>query len=382
MSATSRRFAAVPRSGIRTVLERAARVPGAVRLDAGDPCFATPAHIVEAALRAAAAGRTHYTPSAGVAPLRELIAAKLAARNGIACGADDVVVTAGACGGLFVAMLVLLDAGDEVLVPDPGWTGYPTLAASLGARAVPYRLDAGRGFALDLDEVAARIGPRTRAIVLNSPSNPTGAVLEPAAIEALVELAQRNGVWLLSDEAYEDVVFEGEHRSPAATGAGNVVSVFTLSKSYAMTGWRIGYVAAPGGLAASVARAQEAVASCVSSVSQAAAEAALAGPQDAVAEMREAYRSRRDEAVAQLAGAGLAPLPPRGAFYLLAATGGEDDALFAQRLLDEHEVAVVAGSAFGAGGRGSVRVSLCVERERLATGLERLVAALRPRALA
>jgi aspartate/methionine/tyrosine aminotransferase len=360
-------------------MDLALELPDAIRLEIGDPDFATPAHIVDAAAEAARNGFTHYGPSIGLASLRELIAAKLSERNGFGCRPDEVVVTTGACGGLHACLLALLDPGDELLVPDPGWTTMVPMSIAAGVTPVGYALDRSRGFALDPDAVEARIRPRTRAIIVNSPSNPTGAVAGRDALAAVLELAARHGLWLISDECYEELVFDTEHVSPAALGERErVISVFSFSKSYAMTGWRVGYAAAPPPVARLIAKAQEPLVSSASTVSQKAAEAALLGPQECVAEMREAYRRRRDGATAQLDAAGVEYVRPGGAFYLMVdvSAGGESAQEFAQRLLVEHGVAVVPGDAFGSLGAGMVRVSLAAADELIERGLDSLAAAL------
>jgi aspartate/methionine/tyrosine aminotransferase len=362
-------------------MELALQLEDVVRLEIGDPDFATPAHIVEAAAEAARAGFTHYSPGVGLATLRDLIAEKAHGRNGLVCTADEVAVTTGACGGLFSTFLALLDPGDEVLVPDPGWTTVVPMALATGVTPVPYRLDRAADFALDPEAVEARVGPRTRAILVNSPSNPTGAVATRSALEDVVEVAGRHGLWVVSDECYEDIVFEGEHTSPAALGdRERVVSVFSFSKSYAMTGWRVGYVVAPPEVVRAIVKAQEPVVSSASTVSQKAAEAALLGPRDAVDAMRAAYRARRDLALSLLDERGVGYARPQGAFYLMVdvAAAEEPSEAFALRLLRERHVAVVPGSAFGEGGEGMVRVSLAASADAIRLGLDRLAAELRP----
>jgi len=376
---TSDRIARIPRSGIRGIMELALQLEDVVRLEIGDPDFGTPAHIVDAAAAAAHAGFTHYSPGVGLASLRGLLAEKVSARNGFGCAPEEVAVTTGACGGLFSSFLALLDPGDEVLLPDPGWTTMTPMALAAGVMPAPYRLDRARAFALDPDEVEARVGPRTRAVVVNSPGNPTGAVATREALEAVLELAARHGLWVVSDECYEDIVFEGEHVSPATLGdRERIVSVFSFSKSYAMTGWRVGYLVATPEVVRAIVRAQEPVVSSASTISQKAAEAALSGPRDAVDAMRDAYHRRRDAALAQLDGLGLRYARPGGAFYVMVdvASAGEPSETFALRALREHRVAVVPGSAFGEGGEGMVRVSLAASEEAIAAGLERLAAAL------
>jgi aspartate/methionine/tyrosine aminotransferase len=353
-------------------MDLALALPDAIRLEIGDPDFATPAHVVDAAAAAARAGFTHYAPGAGLSSLRGLIAEKVSAQNGFASSASQVVVTTGACGGIHAALLTLLDPGDELLVPDPGWTTYVPMAHAAGVRVVPYPLDRSAGFALDVDAVEERLGPRVRAVVINTPGNPTGAVASRSALERVLSLTASRGLWLISDECYEDLVYEGEHFSVAALGdAEHVVSAFSFSKSYAMTGWRVGYAVAPASVAPLLARAQEPLVASASTVSQKAAEAALTGPQDVVGEMRDTYRRRRDRAVALLDSAGVGYVRPAGAFYLMVDVGGPGDA-FAERLLRERRVAVVPGGAFGAEAADMVRVSLAAADEAVETGLERL----------
>jgi aspartate aminotransferase len=377
--ATSARLARLPRSGVREIMDIALGLPDAIRLEIGDPDFTTPSHIIDAAAEAARAGFTHYTSSSGLPSLRALIADRSASEYGIACSADDVVVTTGACGGIHAALLAVLDPGDELLVPDPGWTTYVPMALAAGVVPVGYRLDPANGFAIDPAEIERRVTPRTRAIVVNSPGNPTGAVAARDVLIATMEVAARHGLWVISDECYADLVFEGEHVSPASfADPERVLSAFSFSKTYAMTGWRIGYIIAGGGLAPMIAKAQEPVVSSASTISQKAAEAAISGPQDCVDGFRDAYRRRRDLALVQLDAAGVPYVRPGGTFYLMvdvsAAPDGRDG--FARRLLLEHGVAVVPGSAFGDGGAGMVRVSLAAADEKVVEGLTRLCAAL------
>ena len=378
----SDRIERLPRSGIRAVMEQALRLPDAVRLDIGDPDFATPTHIVDAAAQAARDGFTHYSPGVGLESLRTLVARKVTERNGVPCTPECVAVTTGACGGLYSTFLALLDAGAEVLLPDPGWTTLVPMAIAAGATPVPYRLARGDdGFAVDLAALEARIGPRTRAVVVNSPSNPTGGVESRETLAGLLELAERHGLWLVSDECYEELTFERGHVSPASlAGLDRVVSIFSFSKTYAMTGWRVGYAIASPEVVRALVKAQEPVVSSASTISQKAAEAALLGPQDVVAEMRDEYRRRRDLALARLEAGGVGYARPSGAFYVMAdvADAGESSERFAHRLLRDTHVAVVPGSAFGAGGEGMVRVSLAAAPETIETGLERLVSLLQP----
>jgi aspartate aminotransferase len=368
-----------PHSGIREMATLARAVPDVLNLGVGDPNFGTPAHVIEAAAQAGRDGFTKYTPSDGFATLRELIAEKARARNGLDASTEQVVVTTGGCGGLFTSLLVLLDPGDELLLPDPGWANYPPMAHVLRAVPVLYPLDPSHGWAPDLDALEARITPSSKAMVVNSPGNPTGAVYDRDVLAGILELARAHDLWVISDECYDEIVFDGRHVSAATVAEPDrILTVFTFSKTYAMTGWRLGYVVAPLAVAPALAKAQEPVVGNASSISQKGAEAALTGPQDCVADMCAAYRERRDAAVALLDAAGVGYVRPRGAFYLMVDVSPAGDALsFARRLLAEQHVSVVPGSAFGPGGEGWVRVSLCVDPETLTAGLDRLCAAVR-----
>ncbi len=364
-----------PHSAIRTVGQLARSIPGALRLESGDPDFGTPEHVIAAAASAARAGYTHYGPSAGIDSLREAIAAKATERNGFDCHPEQVVVTAGACGALYTTLATLVDPGAEVLIPDPGWSNYPAMLHVLGARMVGYTLDASRGWAPDLGALEAAITDRTRAILVNSPANPGGAMLGLDDVRALCDIAARHDLWLISDECYDEIVFEGIHHSLAAHGdPDRIVSIFSFSKTYAMTGWRIGYLAAPVQVAGAIARSQEPVYSCAATLTQKAAEAALLGPQDIVVTMRDAYRARRDRAMRMLDAAGVRYVRPEGAFYLMAAVpDGETSLQYAERLLQEQAVAVVPGSAFGPHGEGYIRIALSVADGVLDEAIARIV---------
>lgn len=376
----SSRLAGVPRSGIRQIMELAAGRPDVIRLEVGEPDFDTPPHVVEAANKAARAGYTRYTSSRGLPELRGAISDKLARVNGITADPDtDVVVTAGAANGLLVALAATVDPGDTVLLPDPGWPNYQAMTRTLGLRAATYRLHKDAAFQPDLDEVRRLTRELdVRAIVLNSPGNPTGGILPAATLEGLLDLADELGLVVLADECYDEIVLDGASRAARAVHPGErVVSIFSLSKTYAMTGWRIGYLTGPAPLVGDIARLQEAWLSCCSAPVQKAAQAALTGDQTVVAEMVAAYRGRRDHALAVSDDADLVTYPPRGAFYLLVDLGpGVDGEAFARRLLDEGGVAVAPGGTFGAESRQMVRVSLAADRQQIETGLRTLAAVL------
>jgi len=361
-------------------MELASRREGVLHLEVGEPDFQTPPHIVEAAARAAADGYTKYTPNRGLPSVVEAICEKLARRNGVAAEPEHVVVTSGAVGAIMGALIALVEPGEGILLPDPGWPNYEMMAAVIGAHTVAYPLEAANGYEPDLErlaDLAAR--PGAKAIVVNSPGNPTGAVWSRETIERVVEIASAHGLYVVSDEVYEEIVFEGEHVSPATFDEdGRVITVSGVSKTYAMTGWRVGYLAASPEIAGLVAKVQEPLVACAASVSQRAAEAALTGPQDCVVTMRDAYRSRRDVAVATLGGHGLLVSEPRGAFYILADVGRatEDTYAFARALVEEHALAVAPGATFGPGGRGLVRLSLASATEVIEEGIARLAIAV------
>lgn len=367
----------VQRSGIREVLALAVTRPGLVRMEIGEPDFPTPAHVRAAAAEAAERG-SGYVQSAGTPRLVEAVRRRLAERAGLEVEPSRVVVSQGAGQGLAAVFAALVSPGDQVLVPDPAWPNYEMQVTLLGGVPVRYRVEPG---ADEHDVVATlerAIGERTRAVVVNSPSNPTGDCWSPEVVAAVVDLARSRGVLVISDEVYDEVLFEGGAARAVSHGPDDVVGVYSLSKTYAMTGWRVGYLALPRWLAPTVAQMQEPLLSCVSSVTQAAAVAALEGPQDVVAEMVAAYRTRRDAVLAQLTAAlGPAPggrplLTPAGAFYVVLPLADGVDSRLAALDLVEHGVGVAPGSAFGDVLRSSVRLSLASSVDDLRVGVSRL----------
>ena len=363
------------RSGVRVLMEMAARYPDCIHLEVGEPDFPTPAHIVDAAYKAAREGFTKYTSNAGFPSLREAIAAKVRRENRFACTPDQVVVTPGAVAALAIAVLTVAGRDDEVLIPDPGWPNYQAITALAGARAVRFTLHADRGFQPDLGEIEALVTPRTKAILVNSPGNPTGGVFTREVAEGLMGLAARRDLYVVTDEVYEAFVFEGEHVPLGQLDSdGRVLSVLGFSKTYAMTGWRLGYLVATTELAARAASLLEPFASCASSVSQKAGEAALLGPQDCVRQFRDAYRARRDLVRDALAGTDLLAAVPRGAFYAMldVSRTGATAMDFAKALLEKERVAVTPCESFGPHGAGRVRVSFATADHLLKEALARI----------
>jgi aspartate aminotransferase len=365
----------LPRSGIREVMDLAFGRPEVIRLEIGDPDFPTPSHIVEAAARAAADGATHYGPNVGLPFLRAALAEKLDTRNNLVVPPEQVIVTQGATQGLFVALTTLAQAGQAVLLPDPGWPNYVMMARLLGLDPVPYPLTTATGFLPDVAVLAELVTPRTRVLVINSPSNPIGTVADRRRVEELAEFARQHDLWLISDECYDEIVFDAGCTSPALFAPERTVAVYSFSKTYAMTGWRIGYAAVPAGVAGPMARCQEAILACVSTPTQHAAHAALTGPQDCVADMRESYRARRDLVAGLAKDARISMPTPAGAFYGWLDIGPARPGAareFAFRLLAEERVAVAPGTAFGPSGEGYVRLSLAASEGDLAEGMRRI----------
>jgi aspartate aminotransferase/aminotransferase len=356
-------------SGIRQIMNLALTMEGVLHVEVGEPDFPTPAHIVAAAHQAALEGYTRYTANAGLLSLREALAAKIERFNGLRVTPDHITVSSGAVSALMVAMAALVEAGDEVLLPDPGWPNYEMMVRTLGAAPVHYRLEPQRGFLPDLNLIEHRITSHTKAIIVNSPSNPTGAVFPEDTVADLVHLAEIHDLWVISDEVYEQIIFEGVHISPARFDHdGRVISVFSFSKAYAMTGWRVGYMVTPPLVTDVANRLQEPFISCACAVSQKAAEAAILGPQDCVEQMRLAYQQRRDLVVSLLKEYGMFTYIPHGAFYAMVdiSRATEDSYDFAQHMLLAHRVAVAPGETFGPSGRGLIRISLCTGKETLA----------------
>jgi aspartate aminotransferase len=365
--------AAVPPSGIREIAHLVAGRTDVLHLEYGEPDFNAAPHVVAAAAAAAEAG-ARYTPTPGPLPLRAALAEKLAAVQGLTYAPEQVVVTAGGAQALAAVFAACVEPGDEVMVPDPGFPNFAMLAALHGARVVPYPLHPAAGFRPDPDGMRALLTPRTKLLVLNSPSNPTGAVLPAGDVQRIVESAAANGTLVLSDEVYDQLIFDGEPTAAATYAPEWVVGVYSFSKSYAMTGWRLGYLAAAGEIAAVIARLQEPLISCTSALAQAGAMAALTGPDDALRQMRDAYRRRRDLVVAGLAAAGVDVPTPEGAFYCMFPLADGVDSRLAALALIEDGVACAPGSAFGAVARSHLRLSLAAADSVLSDAVQRLTA--------
>ena len=367
---------AVPPSRIRELMALADAMPGVLHLEAGIPDFSTPRFILEAAAEAAGGGFTTYTPNAGLRSLRGLLLQKVREENNLDVGIDSIVVTHGATGGLALLLPTLADAGEEILIPDPAWPDYEMLLIAAGIRPRRYPLCPEKGFQPDLGELEDLVVHQTKALLINSPANPSGAVFPRESMLALYEFAREHDLYLISDEVYEHILFDVEHVSPAQFDTdGRVISVFSFSKEFAMTGWRIGYVVAPPSIAEVMTRLQEPYYSCANSVAQKAAEVALLRGKEVRQSMVVAYRQRRDIALAMLPEE-LVLHEPQGAFYLLLDVSPcpvADGYAFARALLGEKRVAVAPGPAFGEVTKQAIRVSLCAAERELVRGLERIL---------
>jgi aspartate aminotransferase len=351
-------------SGIRKCFEGAA--PGSVNLGLGQPDFDTPSHIKRAAIEAIEKGLCGYTPNCGVPELRAALAKKFWVENNIRCSPEEIMVTSGASEGLFLVISTLVDKNDEVLVGDPSFLSYAELTKLVGGKPVSIPLD--EKLRLSPEAIEERITDKTRLIIVNSPANPTGSVQTADQMRSIAEIAEDKDIAILSDEVYEHFIYRGEHISPGQF-SDNVITVNAVSKTYAMTGWRLGYLAAKGSALEQLLKVHQYVQACASSISQAAALAAITGPQDCVAQMRDEFKSRRDLLVKGFREMGLDLIEPEGAFYLFPRVG-DGDAVAAA--LGKAGVIAVPGSAFGPGGKEHIRISYASSRSQLLEALRRM----------
>ena len=350
-----------------------------INLGGGEPDFDTPPHIVDAALEAIRQGHTHYVSSAGLRELRAAIADKLREENGLEFDPDaEIIVTPGAKLALFAAIMATVDEGDEVLILDPAWVSYVPCVQLAGGVAVHVPLSTEDGFRVTDAKLRQKLTPRAKLLILNSPSNPTGRVFTRQELETIAKVALENDLLVLSDEIYEKILYDGhEHISIGSLPdmLDRTIVINGFSKAYAMTGWRLGYVAVKGPLAKEMLKVQQHSATCASSFTQYAGIAALAGPQDAVSLMVEEYRRRRDFITAGLNSLpGISCHQPEGAFYAFpnVSATGMSSIEFADMLLSEVKVAVTPGVAFGDSGEGHIRISFANSTQLLEKAIERM----------
>ncbi|MGZ6340248.1 MAG: pyridoxal phosphate-dependent aminotransferase [Candidatus Limnocylindrales bacterium] len=379
--------------GTETAFEAAARARAleatgrqVIHLEIGEPDFDTPANVRDAAKRALDAGATHYAPFPGIPDLRRAIAADATARKGFAVDPERVFVTVGGKGVMFYAILALVDPGDEVIVPDPGYPIYESVTRFVGGKPVPIPIRQEQGFRLDPDELVSLVTPRTKLIIINSPANPTGGVLAREDLERIATVAREHDLMVLSDEIYGRLLYEGEFVSIASLPgmAERTIVLDGFSKTYAMTGWRLGYAIVPEALVFAFGRLIINSVSCAPTFTQVGAVEALTGPQDAVDAMLAELHARRDLIVDGLNSLpGIECLRPAGAFYVFprVARTGKTGKELADLLLNEAGVSVLAGTAFGSVGVDHIRLSYANSRQNIALALDKMQAVLVPLAV-
>ena len=374
-------------SGIRKVNEKALAMERAgervLHFELGRPDFDTPDYIKKAAFKALTEGRVHYTSNFGCMEVRQAIADKLKRENNIDYKPGEVLVTVGLSEAVFAVLATILNRGDEILVPDPVWLNYMNVPNLLGAKPVTYSLKEENGFQMDLDEVRSKITPRTKAVVIVTPNNPTGGVLSERVLKELAEIAVANDLMVLSDEVYERLIYDGEKHVSIASLPGMKERTFTLngmSKAYAMDGWRLGYVAAPEEYILAMNKFHQYNTTCAPKFVQLASAAALNEEGDEVNAMVREYKRRRDHAVKAINEIpGLSCQCPKGAFYIFINIKelGMKSAEAADYLLEEAKIALVPGDVFGPGGEGYLRMSFANSYENVVEGCERLAEAVK-----
>jgi len=368
-------------SGIRKLFDLAQNRKDIISFGIGEPDFITPDHVREAAKQAIEEGYTHYTPNAGFADLREALSQKLNDFNHIPVKSEEVLVTSGGTQALFSAFYVLLNPGDELIVPDPGFLIYGSQVILAGGNPVFLPIREANHFQIDPNELEKMITPKTKAILLNSPSNPTGMVIKRDILEKVAEIAKKYNLFIISDELYEDILFDGRKHLSIASLPGmkeRTISIFGFSKSYAMTGWRIAYIACPESLIQEMIKIQQNTAVCPNSVTQRAVLYGLQNPREtnlSINNMREAYQKRRDVIMKGFSEIdGFDCLSPEGAFYAFPniTKTGKSSGELSMYLLDECGVVTVPGNAFGQYGEGYLRFSFATSVDMIQNGLEKI----------
>ena len=373
----SERVRGIAPSGIRKFFDLIATMDGVISLGVGEPDFTTPWHIREAAIYSLERGYTMYTSNHGLPELRQAISQHLATRYGLEYDwRSELLVTVGVSEGLDITVRAILDPGDEVIVPDPGYVSYAPCVALAGGVVVPVPTHEADDFRVQARAIEAAVTPRTKAILIGYPNNPTGAVMGRDDLAAIARIAEEHDLLVLSDEIYDRLTYVGEHTCFAALPGMRERTVLLggFSKAYAMTGWRVGYVAAPPDVLAGAVKIHQYTALCAPMMGQKAAVEALRRGEPDVAAMVEEYDRRRRVIVKGLRDVGLPCFEPKGAFYAfpsIAPTGLGDEE-FAEQLLVEEKVAVVPGSAFGACGRGHVRCCYATSMPKIEEALERI----------
>ena len=382
-------FAAIPsqmpRSGIREIMALSADMDDAIHLEVGQPDFPTPEHIVEATCRHVRNGQTKYVANAGVTELRQAAARYFERRTGVATSVENILVTPGAVMSVATCTLAILEPGDEVLLPDPGWPNYHMAASLLHAEPVFYPLHPERQFIPSIDDLEALVTDRTKLLLICTPSNPTGQVYDEKLMAGLMAFARKHDLYVLSDEIYGEIVFDQEHASAASHDPDErAIIVSGMSKAYAMTGFRVGFSRARSDYVELATKLQEPFVSCGVGFAQLAAAEGLEGPQDCVENMRVAYKQRRDVALEVLGEFDLYRYSPGGAFYLLIdiSATGMDSRDFALELLENKRVAVAPGNTFGQLCANHIRISIASTPENIREGVTRICTMIREKSVA
>lgn len=366
-------------SPIRKMFNLADGMEDVVSFTVGEPDFNTPAHVVDAAVEALRTGKHHYTPNAGILPLREAISEYYVRSRGLHYSPEtEIIATAGGMEALLLTMLTLLNPGDAFLLSDPCWTNHSRQIEICSARPVFVPVDAAHDFTFAPEALEKAITPETKGFLVNSPANPTGGIAGRKALEQLAEIAVRHDLYVISDEVYSELLYEGNTFTSIAALPGmkeRTIIVNSFSKTYAMTGWRVGYALGPQHIISQMVKLQENVAACVNTAAQYGALAALTGSQAPVAEMLETYSQRRAyilDAFSKING--LTCFAPQGAFYAFVdiSAAGMDAETFARDLLQKVRVIVVPGEAFGESGKRYVRLSFATSMENIREGTRRI----------
>ena len=348
-----------------------------IHLEIGEPDFDTPSNIIKAAQQALSNGYTHYGPSPGLMEVRERIAQEVSETRNISVSANNVVITPGAKPIMFFTMLALVDEGDEVIYPNPGFPIYESMINFVGGIPVPMKLLAANNFEIDLNEISNQISPKTKLMIINSPNNPCGSVISKENLTALAQLAQKNDITILTDEVYRKFLYEGEFFSPVSVPGmpERTIILDGFSKTYSMTGWRAGFGVMPEYLVEPISRLSTNSVSCTASFTQIATLEAMDGPQEEPMKMVEVFKKRRDMFVNGLNSiSGINCPMPGGAFYVFPSIEGThmSSRQFANDLLEKHGVACLAGESFGEYGKGCIRFSFANSMENLNEALERI----------
>ncbi|MFH1713269.1 MAG: pyridoxal phosphate-dependent aminotransferase [Candidatus Jacksonbacteria bacterium] len=381
MPTLSKRVQKLQSSGIRVIARMAAKIPNCIKLHIGIPNFFTPEHIKAAGIAAIKNNFTKYTHNSGEELVRRAIAKrinykfrKMTLKHGSFINFENITVTAGGMGGLSTSITAITDPGDEILIPNPGWPNFYMIPMSQGVKYRFYPLKAKNGFVPQSEDIESKITKKTKVILINTPANPTGAVIPEKIIRQIVKLAQKYNLFILSDESYDDIIFEGTHFSPYALNQKHVIVVRSCSKSYAMTGWRVGYTISSKEIAEKLMELNECQIACVPSMSQMAAKAAIEGSQICVRQMVKSYKKRRDLVVNLLKKYELYGYTPRGAFYILVdiSSSGLDSDEFARQFLVKKRVSVAPGSTFGSHANSYVRICFAASEGDISQGIKRL----------